>query len=471
MRPSTTKRFFVLAITGAMALLTALAPADGASPTTGRALTRDEELYLLDARQAQLDLDQARTEMEKAKVELEETKTLFDEKLVTVDKLNQAKQKHERAILKHEQAKIELEKKRLEFLKDATRIALVDAKKFRNEDGEIIASVTLRNDSDINKARIAMEGGEQLSDKRLTSLLKVRNVIVTLRGEAEIKTGSGPGERRFSSGKAIVGDPFRRIVPELSYGKEVVLEYRLLKKDIENITVSVEVLGTQKDYDVFLKKESQQDMPVISSTQYSQIGQLGTKILYDIELERLAKTEQSFALVVLNLPPEIPVAFLDPTSKAMLTQVKFTEELSRLSLYFEVSLPEKLNQKWIDASMSFYVMVTRQSELKAIFEVRKKHGGNIPPEEVAKLKGEKVELILIPRGVGKLEILVPNLYKAIEQGDPLTIKFNVMNSGTLALRRVAPELDLPIEWEAELVPSEAVAVPGVTVGAGAAVSL
>ena len=43
------------------------------------------------------------------------------------------------------------------------------------------------------------------------------------------------------------------------------------------------------EHDVFLEKESEEDVPVISSTQYAQVGELGSTIKYDLELERLAK--------------------------------------------------------------------------------------------------------------------------------------------------------------------------------------
>ena len=430
-------------------------PASQGVPASQRALTRDEELYLLEARQVQLDLEQARNEMDQARIERERVRSLYDQKLVTIEKLNDAVQKHQQAILKHKQAEITIEKKRLEFLKDATLITVIDAMKYRDESGDVMASVTIRNDSDIGKARIAMEGSaEALSDERLASLLKVDNVIVTVLGEAEIRRGDEFETRRTTTSKAIVGDPFQQIVEEIAYADRKDLVYRLLKKDVENVTVRVEFLGTKREYDVFLKKESQQDLPEISSTQYAQIGQLGTKILYDLTLERLAKTEQGFSLVVLNLPPEIKAAFIDPVSEASLTQVKFTEEISKQSLYFEASIPEKLPAEMIDTNISFYIMITHQAELKRIFEVRKQHGGVVPPEEAMKLRGNKVELILIPRGVGKLEILVTNLFKEVERGEPVTLKFNVLNSGTLELRRVTPELDLPLEWEGTLDPTE-----------------
>lgn len=414
-----------------------------------RALTREEELYLLDTRQAQLARDQAEAEMNKAKVDLDQVQTLFDEKLETIDKLNAAEQAYEQGVLKHRQAQIELEKKRLEFLKNATLVTVVNAT-YHREGSEVMASITLRNDSDLAKARIAMEGGGEMAEDRLASLLKVDNVIVTISGESA----------STDEAAAIVGDPFQRIVRELSYGEEVTLSFRLLKKDVESVKVSLDFLGQVKEYKVFLKMESDQDLPTISSTQYSQLGALGSKILYDLELDRLAKSEQSFPLVVLNMPQEIPVAFLDASSKARLTQVKFTEEISKQSLYLEVSIPEKLGQEMVGSSISFYIVVAQRQELKAIADLKRQYAGAIPAEEIAKLKGNKVELVLIPEGVGKLEILVGNLFKEVQQGQDVEVKFNILNSGTLALRRVTPELDLPLEWEGGLEPLETEVVQG-----------
>ena len=414
----------------------------GAVTVSRRNLSKDELLNELETRQAQMALERARSEMERAKAEFEETQRLFDEKIYTVDKLNKARQVCEQAVLNHAQAKIELEKTRLDFLKDATLITIVDAKKYRGEEGQVMASVTLRNDSDFGKAKVVMSDDAKLSDDDLASLLKIDSIIVTLKGSG-------------SSSAAIIGDPFQRIIPELKLGQEARLEYFLLDRGVEVVTISVEFLETRKDYTVFLMKEALQDLPTISSTQYAQQGELGSKIRYDLELERLAKTEQSFTLLVLNLPPEITFAFLDPGSGARITQLKFTREISKQNLDFEVSIPAKLDQRMVDSNISFYIVVTRRTEQRSIYELKKRHeGGPIPAEEIARLKGNKVELILIPSGTGKLDIIVGNSFKEVRQEEPVQFKFNVMNSGTLALRRVAPELELPIDWEGALSPKE-----------------
>ena len=420
--------------------------------TGSAALTKDELLNRLRTRQAQLALDRTEAEMKRAKAEHEETRRLFDEKIVTVDDLNKARQAYEQAVLEYEQAKIELEKTRLEFLKDATLITVVDARKYRTDEGQIMASVTLRNDSDIAKARIAMGENVEIPDEELAALLKIDNLIVTLRGTTRLAQGPNEDVR---SVMAIVGDPFQQIIPELKHGETVTVKYALLKRDVEDVAIEIEFLGAKKEYTVFLKKEAQQDLPTIASTQYAQQGQLGTKIRYDLDLERLAKTEQSFSLVVLNLPSAISFAFLDPASKAQITQLKFTSEISRQSLDFEISIPEKLGADLIDRNISFYILVTKQAEMKTIYGLTRNYEGQeIPAEEIAKLKGNKVNLILIPKGTPKVQMVVPNLFKEVQEGQPVELKFNVVNSGTLVLRAVTPAIDLPLEWEAELNPGE-----------------
>ena len=422
-----------------LALAAGAGPRARAQDTAGLspALTKDELLNQLTARQAQLELEQAEAEMTRAQADFEAMKKLFDEKIVAIDELNKTRQEYERSHLAHKQAQIELEKTRLEFLKGATLISVVDAKKYRGAEGQVMVSVTLRNDSDIDKARVAMGDEGDVSSERLVSLLKVDNVIVSLRDGA------------------IIGDPYQQIIPELKYGAEDTLEYRLLKRDVDEITVAIEFLETQKEYKVFLKKEALQDLPTITSTQYAQQAQLGTKIRYDLAIERLAKTEQSFSLVVLNLPPQMSFAFRDPSSQAQITQIKFTSEISKQSLNLEISVPEKLPESFVDLNISFYVVITRQAQMKTIYEMTRKYEGEeIPAEEIVRLKGNNVNLILIPKGTPKVEMVVANLFKEVSLGQIVEFKFNVMNSGTLALRAVTPSIDPPLEWIADLEPRE-----------------
>jgi len=415
-------------------------PATAAEPVSAPSgMTKEQLLNELEARQAQLALLEAQQGMERAKNTYEETQQLFNEKIVTITALNKDRQSYDEAVLKYERAKIDLDRTRLEFLKGASFITVIDASKYRGTEGAVMASIKLRNDSDFAKALAVMAGATDMNEDRLKALLKIDNVVVTLR----------------EPNGAIVGDPFQRIIPELKLGEQTALEFSLLKKEIEEVAVSVEVLGVQKEYTVYLKKEAEEDLPTITASPYAQQGQLGTKVVYSLELERLAKAEQSFSLMVLNMPQELPFAFLDPRNSARVTQVKFTGREPTQTLNLEVSIPEKLAQSFIDSSIGFTVVVMRRQEMEQLYALTKKYAGKtVPAEELAKLKGDKADLILIPKGVGKLEILVANLFKEVQQGQEIAFKFSVMNAGTLALRRVSPMVDPALEWEAKVLPKE-----------------
>jgi hypothetical protein len=429
-----------------------------APPADLASLTRVERLQLLEVDKAKLALDQARADMAEARSQLDEVRTLFEERIYTKDDLAKAEQKHRQAVLAYQRAQIELEQKRLDFLKDATLVSVVDAVKYRGEAGRVMAAVTLRNDSDLGKARIAMAGERALSPERLASLLKVDNVVVTLRGETWTVDEEG---RRISTGTAIVGDPFQQIVRELRHGERKQLAFRLLNKDAESVTVSLEFLGERKQYDVFLKMESRQDLPEVTSGQYSQIGRLGDTVTYTVSLKRLAKTEQAYALTVLGLPREIKARFRAAASEAMLTEVLFNEEITKQSLDLELSIPEKLDPNLVDVRVPFAFLAMTVAERKKLAALKRRHGGGeIPAEALAKIKAAKLQLTIIPRGVGRLEIVSPNLFTEVKQGEEIWIKFNVVNSGTLVLRNIAAELELPLEWDAALTPAKVAQLAG-----------
>ena len=418
------------------------------------ALSRDEQLSLLKAHKAELDLEKAKASMEKAELELKDTEALYAENIVTSNELYKFRQAFKQAVIEYEQAKNTLEQTRLDFLKNATYIRVVDAKIFRNEENEgVTVSIQLRNDSDFNKARVVM--GDNATD--LVSLLKVNNIIVTLWGSAkQTQMLAGEMVQTMQTPKAIIGDPYQRVIPELKFGETVTLNYRLLREDVEDVSVQVEYLETTREYAVFLKKEALQDLPTITSAQYDQRGDLGTTIKYNLQLKRLSQTDQSFSLRVINFPEEIQFAFTDPESQAKITTVMFTSEKSTRTIDFEVSIPEKLDAKMIGANLPFYIMVAGTKELEKLHDLKKQYADKlIPPEEINKIKGNKVEMVLIPKGVGELEFIVGNLFKEIQQGQKVDLKFSVLNSGTLAVRRVAPEMDLPLEWEGEIEPREA----------------
>lgn len=395
-------------------------------------VTKEERMYQLKLQEAELILQKAKLEMEKYEQEYEKMKQLFREDVVALQEMKETEKKYQDAKLAYEQAKIDLEKTKLEFLKDATHISIIEAKKYRTLEGKYMVDITIQNASNVGEAASLMGG---LSKEEVENLLEIQNIIISLKKEA------------------IVGEPYEVIIPSLKYNEKKTLSFRLLK-DCEDVGIQMKFLDMELVKKIFLKKVAIQDVPTINSAQFSQEGSLGSKVRFDIILERLAEKEENFRLLVLNLPRQLDFSFIDPKSQARINQVKFGEKDSRQQLNLEIAIPEKLEEEYVDRTLEFYVFVIQPREYKQINSMKEKYGSEVLPlEEIKKIKGNYVRLEFIPRGIGELEVVISNRYQEIKEGEIVTIRVDILNSGTLNLINVHIEMDLPYEWQSKVKPS------------------
>jgi uncharacterized membrane protein len=213
-------------------------------------------------------------------------------------------------------------------------------------------------------------------------------------------------------------------------------------------------LENQRTTSIVLRKEALQDIPTINSAQFSQEGNLGTKVAFDIILERLAEDEKTFRLAVINIPQEFDFSFVDPSTQASLNQVKFTQEATKQSLNLIIAIPEKLSQELVDQTIEFYVFVTDTEAFKSINALRRKYGEQpFETEDINQIKGNKVMLELIPRGEGALEVLVVKTYEEIKTGQQAIVRVDLFNTGTLPVQQIQTTMTLPYQWDAQVSPA------------------
>jgi len=74
-------------------------------------------------------------------------------------------------------------------------------------------------------------------------------------------------------------------------------------------------------------------------------------------------------------------------------------------------------------------------------------------EELAQIGTGRVDLSLVPKGAGRLEILIDNLYTEIKLQGEAVVQADLHNDGTLTLFNVAPEITPPPRWEAVVEPN------------------
>ena len=391
--------------------------------------TKEQRLYQIQLREAQWQVDNAKLEMETRLSDYEENKDLFNQSIRTLDEVNGYQRDYQRAKLAYDRAVIALEETGLSFLRQATHISIREAKKYRTPEGYRKVEITIANASNLDQA---MSLNPDKSAAEVQALLEVQNVKVTI-------------ER--SNDNLIVGDPYEKLISSLKLDEQVVLVFRLLS-DLDDVTVVLTTQDDQRDtFPIVLRKESLQDIPTINSVQFSQEGDLNSRVRYDLILERLAEDEKTFRLAVVNLPREIDFAFLDKATNASLTQLKFSEEVTRQQLELELQIPEKLSRRFVDQTMEFYVFITDQEGFGQISQLNRKYDNKpMELEDINTVKGNKERFELIPRGKGALETIIANRYQEIKVDEEVTIRVDLLNTGTLEVEEAHLEILPPLGW-------------------------
>ena len=332
------------------------------------ALTREQQLRKLRLDERLLQLDLSKSHLRTQHQELATIRGLYKQGFVALQTYDQAENNYQDAVLQFESAEIKLEETKLDLLTNATHIAVVDARKYKADDGRSMVEVILENASDTRDALLV---DTSLSEQELRSLLTVNNIYVSLRN------GS------------IVAEPYEQHIPSLKVGERRALTYRLLR-DENAVVVDMSYLDIESDQrPVILKKGSGQDLPNINSAQFSQVGDLESEVGFDLVLERLSEEERSFALAVVGLPRRIDYSFVSRGAKV--SQVKFDESKSEDELALRLRIPENLDPQFIDRTRTFYAMVAEPTAYGPINALRAKYGDEEVPE--AEIKSLEVAYV------------------------------------------------------------------------------
>jgi hypothetical protein len=418
------------------------APATKSEHTTK---TRTELLNELSLREALVRLENAREAHDRFESEYRDSERLIKQNIIAQKDLDDAWSRYSQAQQALKQAEIQLDQTKLGFLANATHITIMEAKKYYDSDGRRMLDLLLKNSSNLTQAESALNLNETKIESELQSewqnpmqiqaLLDIENIIVSI-----------------VSNNASIGKPYEKIIPMLRYGAEEKLKFVLLT-DVQEAGVKLKYLNQDVIEYVYLEKESLQEIPTVVASQYSQEGQLGTDINYRLDLEMLVTSDTSFSLLVTDLPPQINFSFVDSSSGARITSVRFTELVSKHDLALRVSIPQKLDVAMIDKIIDFEVWVVTVKQAEILNSLRQEYaGGTIPVERLDQIKAGRVDLALIPKGTGRLEILINNLFEEIKPGQDIDIKADLHNDGTLTLFNIVPEISPPLGWKAEVLP-------------------
>ncbi len=371
--------------------------------------------------------------LKKAQLYVEQTQGEFDRALALKEMGLISEQEFVQKRTAHLQAQVSYQEALISFMGSEARISVASAVKYQDEAGKKYVRVALRYSSRELKelAKLNIDAKDLFP---LDFLREIKDVSVSLRSEGKI-----------------ISDPYEKTVPSLSLEQEDEVTFKLLK-DVENLDVNVFYAGKDEVTSVYLQKGLSANIVTVNSAQFSQEADLESEASFDLSLEKFSGEANIFRLKVVNLPQQISHEFLDPQTQARLSQIKFTEGVTSMQLLLKLYLPKNADEQVvIDKPIDFYCLALddeQSSELDRLLT----DGPYLNPEEIDGLKVGNVKLELIPRGVGRIEVLALSLYHEIRAGETIQMEVRVRNTGTRRLDNVRVYTDLPLNWRSEIRP-------------------
>lgn len=371
--------------------------------------------------------------LKKAQLRLQETQGDFDRALKLKEEGLISEEDFSRTRTAHLQAQVSYQEALFTFLGSEARISVASAVKYQDKAGKKYVRVSLHYSSkelkELSKLNISAEDLFPLD-----FLKEIKDVYVSLRSEGKIV--SNPYEKRISS---------------LPLETEREVNFQLLK-DVESLEINVFYAGKNETTSVYLQKGLSANIVTVNSAQFSQEADLESQATYDLSLEKFSGEANIFRLKVVNLPRQITYEFVDPQTQARLSQIKFTEGVTRMQLSLRLYLPKNADEQVvIDKSIEFYILALDE-EQSAKLQDMLTEDSSVNPNEIEDLKAGSVTLELIPRGVGKIEVQALNLYHEIKVGENVNMEVRVKNSGTRLLNNIRIYTDLPLKWRVEIKP-------------------
>jgi len=400
--------------------------------------TKEMRTLKLKLKEAQLSRDQAFANRESAEASLQEAEKLYKQGLYNKNELAQAQEIYRSAELDYELAGINLEKTRLAFLNDALYVNLEKASMYRDADGKKHVLLSIKNDSNIKKI-IDQNGVYTDADKR--ALLTIENMSIRILLEGKL-----------------IGRPFETKIARLGYKQKKNVDF-VLQRETESVTVEMTYADTSVLLPVFLEREAKEDHVLMEALQFSQEGELGARIAYEIELERFVDDNKTFTLDVMNLPDDFTYEFREKTGEnnrdQRVSRIRFKKGVTTKEITLFVNMPKEISAEVLNEKLTFYVLALDRFAIQRLGDLKAKSEGIAIRRDGLDSANISYEILeLIPRGRAELSITASNLFHKVKINDLIEFNFSLHNSGTVPLDRIRIQSTLPLDWSANVTPEK-----------------
>jgi hypothetical protein len=371
--------------------------------------------------------------LKKAQLQAEMTRGELDRAMALKEKGLISEQEFVQKRTAHLQTQVSYQEALISFMGSEARISVASAVKYQDNSGKKYVRVSLRYSSKEMKelAKLNIDAKDLFP---LDFLKEIKDVYVSLRSEGKI-----------------ISDPYEKTIPSLALEQEKQVTFKLLK-DVEDLDVNVFYAGKDETTSVYLQKGLSANIVTVNSAQFSQEADLASEATYDLSLEKFSGEANVFRLKVVNLPQQITYEFINPETRARLSQIKFTEGVTSMELSLKLYLPQNADEQVVlDKPLEFFCLALDEKRSEQLDQLLSS-GRSVSVGDIDKLKAGNVKLELIPRGVGEIEVLALSLYQEIKIGESVNMEVRVRNTGTRRLDNIRVYTDLPLNWRSEIQP-------------------
>ncbi|MHA2643009.1 MAG: NEW3 domain-containing protein [bacterium JZ-2024 1] len=407
----------------------------------------DEQRRFLEVRRRQIELKAAQTQLKR-------TQELFEQGLTSRTDLDRAQTAVDTAQLNYQEAVLSL-------LSLQPRISVREAIKYQTKDGRKFVRLTVENLTptfDDSQFRLLsnFEGADPIPEELRKR--DIQDIFVSLKAAGEPATS-----KETTSRGTTIALPYEVHIPELKYGQSKTLQFQLLR-DVGSVVVASSYKGQNQEIDIQLQQAEGERTVTVSSTQFSQEADLGGQATYDLRLERSTVDVRSFELKAVNLPRQITYSFIDPNTQARLSQINFPAGVTEQRLGLRLFLPERADEQVrIDEPLEFWALVMDERQAQRFQQERV-----YSPAEIEQSRAGRVRLVIIPRGVGRIEVSAVSLFSEIHPGESVETTITIRNTGTRRLDNIKLTTEYPLNWRVELQPD---IVPALEINREASVRL
>jgi hypothetical protein len=374
-----------------------------------------------DERFKSLYLEKMQNDYKLQKDEFARQKLLHEKKLISEKEFAESEARFRAAQITYQQAILSL-------AFEQPHITIDNAVKYQSKDGKKRVRLTLRNTTGglIEGQTVLLEDFEGIKTDRIA------NVYVSL----------------LNDKNAIISRPYEAKIESMPYNQPITAEFLLLQ-DLDYVVVKCVYGDKSEEKNIFLQKDERANRVLLSSEQFSQEADLGTRATYDLTLELFSSSDNVYKLDVLNLPRQLTFDFLEEQTNARLSQVKFSQVVNRRRLSLAVYLPDRYDSTsfMIDQPVYFFAAAIPRE-----LADRLHRDESYTAADLDRLNVSYIRLELVPRGVGRIQVRASNFYQELKPGERVEMNLTIYNDGTRRLDNVKVKADVPFNWAAMVSP-------------------